>query len=87
MRISDGILFIDPTIEQTDLKELYTYIQENYKSISSVSFDNNEPIVSSGLISLLISLKLTNDNISIDFLEKNNKEINLSGIGNLEIIY
>jgi hypothetical protein len=86
MRLQGDTLFIDPTTEQTDLKEIHQFLLENYRDIKFIKLDNDSAIVSSGLISLLISLKITDDNITIEFLDRN-KEISLVGLGNLEIKY
>lgn len=86
MRIQNDTIYVDPTIEQTDLKELHQFLLENCKNMERVRLDNQLPIATSGFISLIISLKNGDASLDVDFLDKN-KEISLSGIGDLEIKY
>jgi translation elongation factor EF-1beta len=80
MKIENGILTINPTIPQTDLEELYKYIKDNISDVKKIEFENNEPIATSGLISMIVSLQISENNIEIDLI-KRKQEMQLAGIG------
>jgi translation elongation factor EF-1beta len=80
MKIENGTLLINPTITQTDLESLYTYIKENISDVKKIEFENDEPIATSGLISMIISLQLSQDNIEINLINRK-EEMRLPGIG------
>jgi translation elongation factor EF-1beta len=80
MKIENGTLLINPTIPQTDLEVLYSYVKENLNNFKRVEFENDEPIATSGLISLIVSLQKSDSQLEVDLIKKE-EEITLAGIG------
>jgi len=80
MKMENGVLIINPTISQTDLETLYIYIKDNMTEVKKIEFENNEPIATSGLIAMIVSLQLSQKSIEIDLIHRK-QEMQLAGIG------
>lgn len=62
-------MIIKANIEQSELKSVYDEIVKSIDTIEQIDIDEAEALASSGLISLLVSLKKSHNNIKIPLLD------------------
>jgi len=62
-------MIIKANIEQSELKSVYDEIVKSIDTIEQIDIDESEALASSGLISLLVSLKKSHNNIKIPLLD------------------
>ena len=62
-------MIIKANIEQSELKSVYDEIVKSIDTIEQIDIDEFEALASSGLISLLVSLKKSHNNIKIPLLD------------------
>lgn len=70
MRLTDGVLEIDPGLDNEALSGLASQISEKLSEIESVTVDLSSIPVSSALFALLVSLKKSKSDIAIPALEE-----------------
>ncbi len=70
---------IEAIIEHSQLSKVYQDILSSIDSIEQIDINENEALASSGLISMLVSLKNSNENIKIPLLDDENCILNSLG--------
>ncbi len=65
-------MIIKANIEHSQLETIYQEILSSIETINQIDIEEDEAIATSGLISMLVSLKATNENIKIPLLDDEN---------------
>jgi len=84
MKLENKVLFLDPSIDQEQLQTLVDELKVHIDEIEEVVIEDRQAIATSGLISLLMSLKNTKESIKIPYLDGEN--YNFAGIGNVTFV-
>jgi len=84
MKLENKVLFLDPSIDQEQLQKLVDELKVHIDEIEEVVIEDRQAIATSGLISLLMSLKNTKESIKIPYLDGEN--YNFAGIGNVTFV-
>jgi len=70
---------IKANIEHNQLEKVYQDILSSINSIEQIDISEDDALASSGLISMLVSLKQSNENIKIPLLDDENCILNSLG--------
>ena len=83
MNIQNGVLKIDASFDNAEIETILELIKEDITQIKEVIIDENSVVTSSCLFALLYSIKKTQDDISIPFLDKDN---DIESFGNVTFL-
>ena len=78
------IFTIDASIPHSEIDKVHKDIVENIDNIKTIEIKQEEGLKSSALLSLLVSIKHFNPEISIPLIEK--KDSSLNGLGTFSIV-
>lgn len=84
MKLENKVLFLDPSVDQEQLQTLVDELKVHIDEIEEVVIEDGLAIATSGLFSLLKSLKNTKPGIKILYLDGEN--YNFAGIGNVTFV-
>lgn len=83
MKLENKVLHINPSMDQEQLQLLIDELKKHIEGIDEVVIEEGS-IATSGLFSLLASLKKTKSDIKISYFDNKNK--NFAGIGNITFV-
>jgi len=73
---------IEANISHQNLKDLYEEIKQNINNIDKIELDDSKELETSAMISMLVALKKSHNNIEISKLNDNS---NIKGLGKIII--